>query len=195
MKRKVTGIFGGTFDPIHIGHLILAEQALAELDLESILFVPSYLPPHKVLETSSASSEQRLEMVQIAIASNVRFQVTSLEMDRKGTSYTVDTLEALAHKNPEDRPILLIGSDNAVDFRTWRNPERILELADVAYWQRPGSITDSEIFPGYHARKIEAMLLEISSTELRDYRRNGKSIRYMTPDGVLDYIEDYGLYR
>lgn len=189
------GIFGGTFDPIHTGHLILAERAREELDLDAILFMPAHVPPHKVNGRKIASGEARLEMIRLAIRSNPAFHVTEIELQREGVSYTVDSLEDIHRSAPDARLVLLMGSDNARDFTSWRRPERILELATVGVWERPGSYYWPEVYHDYIPRKVSSPLLEISSTEIRNRVAAGRSIRYMTPDSVRDYIEQHGIYR
>lgn len=189
------GLFGGTFDPVHTGHLLLAERALEELDLDLILFVPAHVSPHKVDGRETTAGEERREMLERAIAGNDRFRLSGIELQRKGLSYTRDTLESLWQESPGTTFTLLMGSDNARDFRSWRDPARILELASVAVWERPGEYFWPEIYPDHIARKIPAPLIEISSTEIRNRRASGQSIRYMTPDVVVDYISEKGLYR
>ena len=189
------GIFGGTFDPIHTGHLILAERAREELSLEAILFMPANIPPHKSNGRRIASGEARLDMIRLAIQSNPHFHVTGLELSREGVSFTVDSLRELTDSLPKTRLTLLMGSDNARNFTSWRGPEEILQLAHIAVWERPGSYYWPEIFPDYIARKISSPLIEISSTEIRNRVAVDQSIRYLTPDPVIDYIEEHSVYR
>ena len=189
-----TGIFGGTFDPIHTGHLILAERAREELKLESILFMPARIPPHKSNGRKIASGKARLAMARLATENNPNFIVTDIELQREGLSFTVDSLEQIKQASPSTVLTLLMGSDNARDFPSWRDPERILELARVAVWERPGSYYWPEIYPDYIAQKISSPLIEISSTEIRNRVGERESILYLTPDSVITYIQEHGLY-
>ena len=189
------GIFGGTFDPIHTGHLILAERAREELGLEAILFMPANIPPHKANGRKIASGEARLQMIRLATESNPGFHVTGIELERDGISFTVDSLRTLREQGPKVNFTLLMGSDNARDFTSWRAPEEILRLAHIGVWERPGSYYWPEVFPDYIAQKISSPLIEISSTEIRNRVAAGQSIRYLTPDPVIEYIAEHGIYR
>lgn len=195
VRLRRVAMFGGTFDPIHLAHLILAERACDELELDAVIFVPALVPPHKSVGRRIASAEHRVAMVERGIASNPRFLVSTHEIDRGGISYTVDTLAYLRALLPDARLTLLLGGDSARDFRTWRMPERIAEQADVAVWARPGAELPEEIVPGVPYRRIAAPMLEISSTEIRERAGGGASIRYLTPDPVVEYIESHALYR
>jgi nicotinate-nucleotide adenylyltransferase len=192
---RSVGMFGGTFDPIHIGHLVLAERAREELGLDRVLFVPANIPPHKQEGRLIAAPEHRIEMLRLAIGGNASFELSTHEIDREGISYTVDTLRHFEELRPGARFTLLIGGDNARDFHTWRHPETIVELARVAVWARPGSELPSEVLPGVGYHRIASPLLEISSTEIRERARSLRSIRYMVTDAVADYIERHELYR
>ncbi len=191
---KSVGIFGGTFDPIHTGHLILAERAREELNLDKILFMPAHIPPHKSNGQKIASGKARLEMTRLAVASHPDFVVTDIELKREGLSFAVDSLDQIKRLCPTTELVLLMGSDNARDFSSWREPERILKLAHVAVWERPGSYYWPEVYRGYIARKISSPLIEISSTEIRSRVLEGYSVRYLTPDSVITYIKEHGLY-
>jgi nicotinate-nucleotide adenylyltransferase len=192
------GVLGGTFDPIHIGHLAAAEEVREVLGLERVLFVPAGIPPHKPGRLISAP-HHRLAMVELAIAGNPSFEVSRVELDRTGPSYTVDTLEALS----EGRDLTLILS--AESFRglpSWQQPQRLLALARVAIVPRgglapPGKSWLEEHFPGVEARIVEldAPRLRLSATDIRARVAAGRSIRYLVPDAVIDYIEDHDLYR
>ena len=188
------GLFGGTFDPVHTGHLLLAERAREDLDLDTVLFVPANVSPHKFDGREISSGDIRLEMLQLAVSGNPHFLLSRIELDRPGLSYTRDTLESLVGEYPDTDFVLLVGSDNARDFRSWREPARILELASIAVWERPGEYFWPEIYPDHIARKIPAPLMELSSTEIRNRTAQGRSIRYMTPDVVVKFIQSHGLY-
>ncbi len=192
------GLLGGTFDPIHIGHLAAAEEVREALGLERVLFVPAGIPPHKPGRLISAP-HHRLAMVELAIDGNPAFEVSRVELDRTGPSYTIDTLDALG----QVRDLTLILS--AESFRglpSWQEPERILALARIAIVPRggltpPGKSWLEEHFPGIEARIVEldAPRLRLSATDIRVRVAAGRSIRYLVPDAVIGYIRDHDLYR
>jgi nicotinate-nucleotide adenylyltransferase len=194
------GLLGGTFDPIHYGHLIIAEATRDQLGLERIEFVPANDPPHKPDSTVSPVDD-RVAMVNAAIEQIPYFTINCIEMERAGPSYTVETLEQLKTRRPADDFFFIIGGDSLRDFRTWRSPGRILELASLAVIDRPGASYDLERIeremPGLRQRTvfIEAPLIEISATSLRRRCWSGRSIRFQTPDAVIDYITSNALYR
>jgi len=181
-----TGIFGGSFDPIHLGHLLLARTALEELALDRILFVPANLSPHKT-GTRPATAADRLAMVQCAIDGQAGFAVNDLELRRPPPSYTVDTLRALHTAHPDDEFTLLIGQDHVATFETWREPDEIRRLARIAVLTRAGTALP-------HGWPVVRRLIDISSTDIRTRTAAGRSIRYLTPDAVCDYIHTHRLY-
>lgn len=191
------GIFGGTFDPVHLGHLIIAETACTELQLETVLFVIAPNPPHKNSEQLTEVSH-RLAMLQLALADNPRFIISTIELQRPGPSYTVDTLNTLKTL-PEYRDAtfhLIIGADSLRDFHKWRAPETIMQLAELVVYPRA---EDTAVLAGYPALKphhlLHGCVLGISSTDIRHKIKNNKSIRYLVPDTVQQYIEAKGLYK
>ena len=190
------GVYGGTFDPIHVGHLIIGELAREALELDRLLFVVAKRPPHKVTEAITPA-EVRLEMVRLATHDNPFFEPSDIEIRRGGISYTVDTLQALTDELGTTREELffLMGADSLVDFPNWRRPERILELATVVALRRPG-VDLSDVDPEYlrRVRLLPTPLLEISATNIRQRVSRGCSIRYLVPDAVVDYIRTHGLY-
>lgn len=194
------GILGGTFDPIHYGHLIIAEAALDQLRLDRIEFLPANDPPHKPGESVSPVSH-RAAMVRTAIRSIDYFSLNCLEMQRIGPSYTVDTLELLVGTRPDDTFWFIIGGDSLRDLPTWRSPDRILELASLAVVDRPGAAYDLDELecrlPGIRqcVAPVEAPLIDLSATELRRRVGLGGSIRFQTPDTVISYIREHALYR
>ena len=195
------GIFGGTFDPIHIGHLFAAEEARTRLGLERVIFVPASLPPHK-LHLNVTSTEHRLNMVQLAIADNPYFVLSRVDVDRFGPSYTVDTIELLRDEyGPETELYFIMGSDSLAEILTWHKPDRLIRLCRIVALTRPGGRTDLEelnrLLPGAIARVqlLEMPLLEISSTDLQRRVRMGMSTRYLVPSAVEEYIRQHGLYR
>lgn len=195
------GILGGTFDPIHYGHLILAEEAWACLELERVLFVPAREPPHKLLHPGSPAAD-RLEMVRLSIASNPHFQVSEVELERPGPSYTVDTL-ALLHEmlGPQAELYFLMGLDSLANLPTWHNPAGIVALAHLAVARRPGYGVDlphlEQVLPGITARVhfLDIPEIGIASHDLRRRVREGLPIRYQLPREVEEYIYARGLYR
>jgi len=189
------GVFGGTFDPIHLGHLVVAEQARDRLGLERVLFVPARVPPHKT--AAVANAEHRYRMTCLATGDNPGFGVSDLELGREGPSYTVDTLRRLRAESPGDaRHYLLLGADSARDLVQWKEHEALLEDSTVVVLARPG--VGPEDFPapvGRQATFLATPLLDISSSEIRRIVRGGGSVRYLVPAPVEDYIRSEGLYR
>jgi len=182
------GVFGGTFDPVHVGHLAIAHAALESVPLDRVLFVLAKRSPLK--ERGPVASEgDRLKMLELAIANEPRFAVSRLELDREGPSYTVDTLERLAGK---DELFLILGSDAISDLPRWKDPDRIARLATLVVAERPGAperVGDAPIV------RFDAPRLDISSRELRARAARGRSLRYLVPEPVLQHIEARGLYR
>ena len=180
------GIFGGTFDPVHVGHLAIANAALDELGLARVYFVPARRSPLKQ-DGPIAGPKDRLAMLTAATAGDPRFRVSGIELDRKGPSFTVDTLEAL---RGEGELFLILGSDAYADFERWREPARIRTLATIVLAARPGAPNAPS-----GVRMLDSPLMDISSRELRARAARGRSLRYLVPDEVLRYIEEHGLYR
>lgn len=197
------GVFGGTFDPIHLAHLAVAQEAADACGLERVLFMPAGEPPHKPGRTITPG-EQRLAMLRLAVAGNDRFAVDRRELDRVGPSYTVDTLEDLAAGRPAGAPdlVLILSAEAFLGLMTWRQPRRILELARVAVAPRDGYPDAGPAFleaslPDLadRARFLDSPRLRLSASELRDRAAAGRSLRYLVPDAVAAYIGDHGLYR
>jgi nicotinate-nucleotide adenylyltransferase len=198
------GIFGGTFDPVHMGHLILAEQAREQARLDAVWFVPAPRPPHKP-EAELTRFEQRVEMLELALAGNAAFRVDDLEKERTGPSYTVDTLAELCLRHPKDEFFLLAGSDTVRDLGTWYQPVRLLELAGLVVMARPGhglpdaaelrrQVALPEAVP-LRLVVVQSPQIDISSRDLRARAAAGRSIRYFVPRAVEVYIHDKHLYR
>ena len=186
------GVFGGTFDPPHTGHLVVASDACQALGLDRVLWIPSAVPPHKV-RTVRAPAETRLALVRAAIDGDPRFEADDLELRRAGPSYTVDTLRELAARHPGAELVLLIGADNLREIPGWREPEGILALARVAVLSRDGATVppDSPI----PATSVAVTRVDVSATEVRRRAAAGETIRYLVPDAVRALIERGGLYR
>jgi len=198
VTRERIGIFGGTFDPIHIGHLAVAERACDELGIARILFVPAMKPPHKPHRVISPIAD-RLRMLELAISGNERFGWSDVDLRPDKPSYTVEMLEELARRHPDNDFDFIVGADSLRDFHTWHQPERILELARLIVADRPGVVVNNATYEGisgYGDRivRFAAPLLEVSSTDLRQRRALGKSIRYLVPEPVFAYIHERGLY-
>lgn len=182
-----TGIFGGSFDPVHHGHLILARAACEELGLDRVIFIPANLSPHKT-ESRPATAQDRLAMLQRAIEGEPGFEASDVELLRPPPSYTVETLRELKARHPGDELVLLIGADNVAKFDTWREPEEIRQHARIA-------VLDRANHTPHHDWPVVRRLVDISSTDIRERAARGRSIRYLTPDSVCDYIARHGLYR
>ena len=180
------GVFGGTFDPVHVGHLAIANAALDELGLDRVYFVPAQRSPLKQ-DGPVASAEDRLAMLTAATEDDPRFRVSTVELDREGPSFTVNTLESL---RGEGELFLILGSDAYADFDRWREPARIRDLATIVLAARPGA-------PNAPAgvRMLDSPLMDISSRELRARAARGRSLRYLVPKAALRYIEEHRLYR
>jgi nicotinate-nucleotide adenylyltransferase len=196
-RARRIGIFGGTFDPPHFGHLALAEWARAELRLDRVLFVPAGRPPHKPRSTAS-STAHRLAMTRLAVRGNAAFAVEPLETRRRGPSFTADTVRALAARWPRASLHLLLGEDMYATFDTWREPEAIAEHAVLAVALRPGTRTPRRSRAASGGRGVVWLRnpgLEISSSVLRVRARRGLSLRYLVPDAVARYVARHGLYQ
>jgi nicotinate-nucleotide adenylyltransferase len=197
------GVFGGTFDPVHLGHLLVAEQCREQAALDRVRFIPAARPPHKQGRTISPMA-QRVEMLALALAGQPAFCVDDLEKDRPGPSFTADTLAVLHEHFPDAHLLLIIGSDCLPDLVSWREPARIGQLAKLLVVSRPGwEVRPGEpipaswnVPPGIEVEQvIQSPLVDISSHDLRRRVSLGKSLRYMVPAAVACYIEAHGLYR
>lgn len=199
-RQPRLGIFGGTFDPVHTGHLIVATELQFALNLDQVRFVPSGNPPHKADQEVSANAD-RLAMLELAIAGNPSFAISTLELDRSGPSYTADLLATLHTGLPDTQLVFLMGEDSLRDLPTWHRPDEIVALAELGVAIRPEIETDlEEIFqrlPGARGRItiVETTLIGISSSALRQRVRDGAPIRYQVPAAVEEYIMTSGIYR
>ena len=196
------GIFGGTFDPIHCGHLVLAEQCREQCQLDEVWFVPAALPPHK-LTASITSAKTRCEMIELAIAGNPAFRLSTIELDRSGPSFTVTTLEQLHTHQTTNELFLLIGADSLKDLPLWREPSRILQLATVVAVNRGDRPLPDRmelravIGPEVDQRIVTVNMpgIDISATDIRGRVHARRSIRYLVPRSVEMYIQERGLFR
>ena len=192
------GIFGGSFDPIHLGHLILAEHCRQQASLDQVWFVPCALGPLKP-EGAHGTVRQRIEMIEFALSGHESFVLSKLEIERGDVSYTVDTLQQIKETNADDELFLMMGDDSPESFPSWRDPKTICELATPLVVNRPGSgdvdlsilkqFVSSERFQEFEKLKITCPRIEISSSEIRRKVGAGESIRFLTPRSVEKYIE------
>jgi nicotinate-nucleotide adenylyltransferase len=193
------GILGGTFNPPHLGHLVCAQEAYREFELDRVMLIPARIPPHKPVE-HEPGAEHRLELCRLAVAGDERFAVSELEVGREGPSYTVDTLQELTAQAPQTEFVLIVGGDIAAGLPQWREPERVLELATLAIAKRRGTARSSvdaalhSISGGARARFFSMPRIGVSSTMVRRRVRAGQPIRYLVPGAVSDYIAEHRLY-
>lgn len=197
----MVGVYGGTFNPIHNGHLMLAEHIRDEFQLSGVIFIPAHIPPHKAGETI-LSAKDRLQMLRLAIQDNPLFQLDELELARTGYSYTVDTLSHLTTDGHE-RIAMIVGADSLIQMHCWREPERLLKMADIIVARRP-EISESILLEACHHLETtfsariylsSATAMPISSTEIRQRAASGKTVRYHVPEAVFRYIHENNLYQ
>jgi nicotinate-nucleotide adenylyltransferase len=197
------GIFGGTFDPVHYGHLLLAESCREQCRLDQVWFMPSAVAPHKQHRVST-DAKARIEMLELATAGHSAFSVCRYEVDRGGVNYTVETLSHLRKERQHDELFFLLGADSLVDLPNWREPEVIAELATIVIVRRPGSEVsfdrlNTTIAPerlnAMRQHLVEMPLIGLSASEIRQRVAGGRSIRFRTPRAVEAYIETHSLYR
>ncbi len=203
-SRQRIGLFGGTFDPIHIGHLMIAEAAREQLQLEQVRFIPAAVAPHKT-DVPNTDGKQRLEMIRLAIGGNPHFASDDRELRRGGTSYTVDTLSEFNRELPDAELVFLIGSDSLDELHTWREPARICELAFVAVIARgghpPPDLNKLKVFlpesqhGDLESHLVEMPQMEISSSEIRLRLARGRSVRYQLHPAVEAYVQAQKLYQ
>ncbi len=195
------GIMGGTFNPVHFAHLILAESAYEELKLDKVYFMPSKKPPHKLNE-NIIGDEHRVQMIKLAIQNNPHFILSCLELDREGITYTADTLEELTRNYPQDEFYFIMGADSLFQIEEWFNIEQIFKLSVIVAAVRDHSTYEEitgqmkHLTDTFHARihLLNTPNMDISSKMLRQYIKDGRSIRYYVPDPVINYISSHGLY-
>jgi nicotinate-nucleotide adenylyltransferase len=198
------GVFGGTFDPVHFGHLIMAEQCREQTALDQVWFVPSARPPHK-LDRQLTPFSQRVEMLALALAGQPAFRVEEIEKDRPGPSYTADTLDDLGRLHPDHQWFLLVGSDTLADLPTWHDPARVVARATLVVIARPNHLVlpADELsrnlgFPdgsNLRLQLVQSPLIDISSSDLRSRAASGRSLRYFLPRAAECYIQAKRLYQ
>ncbi len=201
---KRIGIMGGSFDPVHMGHLVIAQDAVERLELSEIIFIPAAIPPHKQ-HIQQVDAEHRMNMLKLALEQDLRFSVSEVELQRGGVSYTIDTVRALKAEQPDVEWVLIVGGDTLVDLHNWYKIDELLKLCEVASFLRPGDASleavASKIMLSDTQKErlldnvVDAHLIEISSTEIRMRIAEGLSIRYLVPPEVEMYIFEHGLYR
>jgi nicotinate-nucleotide adenylyltransferase len=193
-NQKKLGILGGTFDPIHMGHLVLAEQVWEKLQLERVIFIPCASPPHKT-EHKLSSAIHRFEMTKLALEGNSHFSVSDIELKKEGLSYTVETLRRLKELREDAEIYFLTGSDVLDEITTWKDPEEIYRLATIVIGVRPGF---GQFDPEDHFAKKSVIVritgVDVSSTQIREKVAKGESIRYLVPSKVEEYIKKENLY-
>ena len=194
---------GGTFDPIHMGHLILGEQSFEQLHLDKFLFMPSGNPPHKRNRTGRASDGQRVDMVRLAIEDNPHFELSLAEMHETGYTYTYRTLEELKEQNPDTDYYFIIGADSLFTFDEWKEPARICRACTLVVAVRDHASSDElnqeikRLSAEYEGRftLLDTMNIDVSSHQIRSWVSEGKSLKYYVPDPVISYMKENGIYR
>lgn len=189
LKRHCIGIVGGTFNPVHLGHLVMADQVMCQLKLERVLFIPDAKPPH-VDHKDTIAAKDRVAMLELAIANHPGFELDLLEIARGGKSYTYDTLVELKKRHPLNDYYLILGADMISYLKKWHRIDDLAKLVTFVGVKRPGYPTHSE----YPVIWVDAPELAISSTKIRHLVKHGASIRYLVPDAVATYIHEKGLY-
>jgi nicotinate-nucleotide adenylyltransferase len=194
------GVLGSAFNPPHLGHLALAQEALWQLGLDEVILVPTGEAPHKRI-AEEPGREARMEMTRLAAAEDPRFSVSGLEVERGGPSYTYETLEALADDRADTQLVFVMGADAAVGLESWRNPERVVELASLAVARRAG-VSEADVDAvlrslgaDERATMLEMPQFGVSSSAVRARAKRGRPLRYLVPDSVASFIEEKGNYR
>jgi len=190
------GLFGGTFNPVHYGHLICAERIREFCSLQKIIFVPSKRPVHKEL-AGAVAPEHRYRMIELALEANPLFDVSDIEIKRKKPSFTIFTVTELLDRHPDADLYLIVGHDAYREIETWRDYRDLLDLVTLVVMQRTGEVS-SKVNPAVKGKRVvfaENPVIEISSTDIRNRIRQGRSTRYLLPENVRSYIEEMGLYR
>ena len=189
------GIYGGTFNPMHIGHLIVIESVREQLQFDRLIFIPSANPPNKS-DPALAPASDRLHMARLGVDGNPDFEVSDIETNRGGISYTVDTLKALGALYPRASLSLIIGADNLIEFQTWRSPDEIVDRAELVVMNRPGyAVHGVKNELSRLAKHVNVPQIGVSGTDIRRRVKLGRSIRYLVPRTIEEYIRQKGLYR
>lgn len=186
------GILGGTFNPVHVGHLILAEEIREKLELDKVIFVPTFVPPHKRENKDIAKAQDRIRMVKLAIKGNKHFAVSDIEIKRKGPSYTIDTLKVFKKKYSRDKLFFISGSDLFKYLAEWKDMAQIMKLVQFVVATRPGYSLDD--IPS-SIKRVDIRAIDVSGFEVRDCIKKNKSFRYLVPEQVFLYIKERKLYK
>ncbi|MGI6008195.1 MAG: nicotinate-nucleotide adenylyltransferase [Ruminococcus sp.] len=202
-EKPRIGIMGGTFDPIHIGHLILGETAFEQFHLDKVLFMPAGNPPHKKNRDGRASDEERVEMVRRAIHGNDHFELSLIEMNEDGYTYTYRTLERMKQQNEKAEYYFIIGADSLYNFDTWKEPQRICRAARIVVATRDHTEDESLDYEMQRLAlkyqgdflKLDSLNIDISSQMLRSWIREKRTIKYYVPDGVVEFIREHQIYQ
>jgi nicotinate-nucleotide adenylyltransferase len=198
MTSRRVGIFGGTFDPVHVGHLVAAVNARAALDLDTVLLVVANVPWQKIGERTISDADDRLAMVEAAAASADGIEASAIEIQRGGSSYTADTLADLSRGDPDAELFVIVGADVVGGLETWERVDEVRSGATLVVVNRPGSDASALLGPlqsaGWSVEAIEVPALEISSTDLRERARTGRPLDYLVPEGAIAVIRDRRLY-
>jgi len=188
VRMKRVCLFGGTFDPPHIGHLHIAEKVLEMLDLDEVWFIPTYHPPHK--DKAETASHHRLQMVSLMIEGQERFRVEAIELERKGKSYTIDTIAQLKRKYPNTEFYFLIGGDQVQELSTWKRFDELVDIVQFIGVERPGY----QWKDAPYVKKLSIPLIDVSSTEIRQRIKTGRPFCHLLHEKVFHYIKENGLY-
>ena len=194
VRRQRLGVMGGTFDPIHHGHLVAASEVAAQFDLDEVVFVPTGAPSFKQ-DVEVTPAEHRYLMTVIATASNPRFTVSRVDIDRGGPTYTIDTLRDLKADRPGAEFFFITGADALAQILSWRDHDELWDLAHFVAVSRPGHVLSTDGLPTDDVSQLEIPALAISSTDCRDRVQRGNPVWYLVPDGVVQYIAKHHLYR
>jgi len=186
---KKVGILGGTFDPPHYGHLLIANEVLSTLQLDEIWFMPNQEPPHKK-KSESIKNEDRLRMLDLAISGNAAFRVETIELHRQGPSYTVDTMKMINEQYPNHQFFFIIGADMIEYLPKWHKIDELIKLVQFVGVERPSYSSQTD----YPVLYVDVPALDVSSSMIRERVKNGKTVRYLMPDSVIQYIEEKHLY-
>jgi nicotinate-nucleotide adenylyltransferase len=201
-QYRSIGILGGTFNPVHLGHLILAQDAFERLELSQVLFVPASVPPHKI-GSGVVSAEHRLAMLEFAVEGDMRFGVSDIEIARAGVSYSIDTARAIRRSHPESQLYFIIGADSLSELHQWKDIYELLELCIFVPFSRPGAgasptIESIRLNPPWPERLLSRLIVghavDISSSDVRRRVAEGLGIRYLVSESVAMYIDEHGLY-
>ncbi|WAA11526.1 nicotinate-nucleotide adenylyltransferase [Fervidibacillus halotolerans] len=186
---KKVGILGGTFDPPHIGHLIIADQVWQQCQLDEIWFMPNYLPPHKE-KTSTTTNSDRIQMLKYAIEGHPAFKIELIEMERNGKSFTYDTIRLLKKREPDKKFYFIIGADMIEYLPNWHKIDQLMKLISFIGVNRPGFKRETT----YPIHYVEIPSIQISSSMIRNFIAKGMSVKYLLPEAIIQYIEEHGLY-